>query len=519
MREESEKVRQRFLGIRDRLKALRESITKKQEQEIDPVNDSDVVKAGKLRRKEMLEKRMMDHFKSVAEDLEKLQFEKDEFSTVVDQNQSLEADEAYQRYVDLEMMLFGDIALDKSVTVNELLEMLTDGAVQVVDNPANIRKISDVAIGDPLLGPEVFKIDASHLDDEIKGLGELREFKEKAHEGISNLYNKLPKGVRETLAGIGIGVNEFVTMVINFIADFMENYSFLRGMSMSLRSYAAERKAKSQGISQEAIDKAKEKWKPLYMEWGKRKAENPSLTEEPPDLFAMIEAESKGVELENRREQAAKANEPHKEVFKQYAIAHDELFGVKIDQVEPQGSAFSGERLPSGNWKVQIPTEGFIKNNDGSFSLDYESKTLKSLLGVAGGITEIKHVRVDSFTHVTTDTVLYNEESQLTDAQLKNLVDMRKIGADKWEEVRLKEGGDTEVERSQGNLMIPKEHLDDPGMLAQLRTAVNAADRDTPVIRWDVSGAGGSWTKVFPPATPPAQPATAPGAVPPAPAI
>jgi len=500
MREEREQVRKRFLGIRERLQALRASISKKEEVEAENVDPSQ--DALKQRRLDRLQNSMISHFKSVAEELRGLQGDQLALEQKVAGN--IEGEDKLAAYEELEGRLFGELLSlnDQDITLNDLLGALTDGAVQINPGDPDIAGVGDDAIKGALL-----TLNASHLDDEIEGLKELQSFNEKAYEGVGNLYKKLPEGVRNTLEEIGIGASEFIAMALNFIAKYIEGFEFLRPMAKSLRSYAAEKKAKNQGISQETIDKAKEKWEPLYLEWGKRKTQNPNTTEQPPDLYTMIEAEWKEESKKGLREEQARKNtqaQPNgapslADTFKLDA-KQNELFGVTTASVEVRENAkFSATRNGQNEWDIVVPPEGF-KKVGANFELLYESAPLKDLLQPVHGVTEIKNVSIDTLFKFESESITMPPE-YLSEQHLNNILVLRPNGD--WQEVQIKKNDDGIAERKTGTLMVPEMQLDNLAMLEKLRDAVGTPPPSPPLpdpshMKWKISGNGSDWELMRP---------------------
>ncbi len=478
----SEQVRKGWVNIGRSLENLRRTISTRSKIKKEKKDTPEEEEAKNIRR-DLLQRRITDGLKGIGGSMEALSEKISRLNL---------PPEAEDRYTAMELALFGTILEDGTVTANELLDALTDGEVQI--DPAT--GIEGLTPGDLGAAEGALIISAKDLDDEIKGINELRTAGEKFESKIEGLYKMLPESVRGM-----IDSSTFVAMIEEFIAKWLEGAGIATGFAATLRMNSAKRKARDRGyeLRDDYMIEVEAEFQTKYEEWLAKKAEKPDSKEPPPDMFGMIVAKYKEVGASEEEQERLKANETNIKGFKT-AAKDGPMFGAPTAEVKVEGNEYKAERPAGGQWTVTIPMEGFNVIDPEAdlitFELKKSSPDLKKALEAANGVAAIETVKIGDEVQISSKEIVVSAPSPIGQEGMNNLISLcPDAGTDKWASVKIATG--PTVKRSQGVLEVP-EGLLSHAAFPKLRAHINAAD-PSKALDLQINGAGDGWADVPPP--------------------
>ncbi len=482
-----EQVRKGWVDIGRSLRNLRRTLTTRGKIE-KKKNETPEEERARLIRREQLHLRIVDQLKGLGGSLEAQKAKIDSLNLPAD---------VLDKYTEIELRLFGPILADGTVTANELLGALTEGDVQI-DDSVTMEGLTAGhldATGDTLI------ISAADLDDEMKGLNELRTAGEKFESKIEGLYNMLPESVRGM-----IDSSTFIAMIEEFIAKWLEGAGIATGFAATLRMNSARRKARDRGyeLRGDHMAEVEAEYQTRYEEWLAKKAEKPESKIPPPDMFGMIVAKYKEVGASAEEQAQLEVNEKNVDGFIKDA-KDNKKFGVDTAEVKVEGSEYKAERPAGEQWTITIPMEGFKVIDPEAdvkvFELQKGSIELKKALEAANGVAAVESVKLGDAVKLTAKEFVYSIDSQLGAEGLGKLMSLMPVAGDKWQTVESAPDGDVIV-RESGVLKVPKNLLGN-NLLTKLRAFVNAQDPNKSPLKIIINGAGEDWAEAPAPAPQP----------------
>ncbi len=482
-----EQVRKGWVDIGRSLRNLRRTLTTRGKIE-KKKNETPEEEQARILRREQLQLRITDGLKGLGGSMEALKAKINTLNL---------PPEVLDQYTEMELALFGDILVDGTVTANELIGALTEGDVQI--DPATAA--ADLKVGDLDGANGALIISAKDLDDEIKGLTELRTASEAFEAKIEGLYKMLPESVRGF-----VDSSTFVTMIQEFIAKWLEGAGIATGFAATLRISMAQRKARARGyeLRDDHMAEVEAEFGTKYEEWLAKKAEKPESKIPPPNMFSMIVAKYKEVGASAEEQAQLEANEKSKAEFIQ-AAKDGPMFNVTTAEVKVEGNEYKAERPQRGQWTITIPLEGFRAVDPNAqaktFELQKNSPDLKKALEAANGVAAVESVKLGDAVKLTAKEFVYSIDSQLGAEGLGKLMSLMPVAGDKWQTVESAPDGDVIV-RESGVLKVPKNLLGN-NLLTKLRAFVNAQDPNKSPLKIIINGAGDDWAEAPAPAPQP----------------